>query len=573
MHFRSYLSSRLNKHVGSAALKTSIVLGTALCVIGSFAMPAQAGPGPVVATTQGKVQGFVVNGVSEFLGIPYAAPPVGNLRWRPPIAHAPWGGVKKATAFGPTCAQITTLGVFAGPANNNEDCLYLNVFTPNPSATAKRPVLVWIHGGGNYDGESNDYDGSKLASQGNTVVVTLNYRLNLMGFMALPDIDNHEGHPFGNYGIMDQQFVLKWVQTNIANFGGDPTNVTVGGQSAGASDTGINMVSPLSAGLLEHGICESSCPINEALLSVAENKGAAFEAAAGCGSQSTPAARVACLRALPAATIESLAGTASATSPYIQGPMVDGTVLPVLPIQAWHTGAFNKPMTIMNGRVEDEENFFTAIIEYFESPQAPLTAAQYEAFVNTTYTAPNALPPGLPYPAGTAAAVLAHYPLSAYPSAQLTWDAVGTDPASCAETHVNDLLGTKVPLYAYEFDDRTAPFYFPKLPGFVSWAYHTADIQYLFPFYHGGNAGIPHPLNAKQTILSNELVAAWTNFANTGNANGTGTVPWHRWTGSTRQYLSENISALSTLTAAQYAQRHMCAFWAGILPYTYGAAY
>ena len=161
-------------------------------------------------------------------------------------------------AYAPICAQITTLGVFAGPANNNEDCLYLNVFTPNLNPSARLPVIVWIHGGGNLDGETPGYDGSKMASDGKTVVVTLAYRLNLMGFLAHPALDD-EGHLFANYGILDQQSVLKWVQRNIAFFGGDKNNVTLGGQSAGADDTEINMVSPLATGLFDRGICESCC--------------------------------------------------------------------------------------------------------------------------------------------------------------------------------------------------------------------------------------------------------------------------------------------------------------------------
>ena len=173
---------------------------------------------PVIETKEGPVQGFTSNGVTEFLGVPYAEPPVGNLRWQPPKDHAPWTNVRKATEFAPICALTTTLGVFSGPQNNNEDCLYLNVFTPDLNSSARLPVIVWIHGGGNIDGETPGYDGSKLASQGKTVVVTLAYRLNLMGFLAHPALDT-EGHPFGNYGILDQQAVLKWVERNIARFG------------------------------------------------------------------------------------------------------------------------------------------------------------------------------------------------------------------------------------------------------------------------------------------------------------------------------------------------------------------
>src|SRR5258708_11586999 len=198
---------------------------------------------PVVETKEGPVQGFIANDVTAFLGIPFAEPPVGNLRWRPPKDPAPWTNVRKATEFAPICALITTLGVFSGAPNNNEDCLYLNVFTPDLNPSARLPVIVWIHGGGNVDGETPGYDGSKLASQGKTVVVTMEYRLNLMGFLAHPALDN-EGHLFGNYGILDQQAVLKWVERNIPRFGGDKDNVTVGGQSAGATHTRTPLPSP-----------------------------------------------------------------------------------------------------------------------------------------------------------------------------------------------------------------------------------------------------------------------------------------------------------------------------------------
>lgn len=222
-----------------------------------------AGNRPLVLTGRGPVRGFVKNGVDTFLGIPYAAPPVGALRWRPPQSHARWHRTLNATVYGPTCPQITTLGVFADPSDT-ENCLYLNVFTPRLARRGKTglPVLVWIHGRANVDGESDDYDGSKLANGGkyggsDTVVVTLNYRLGLLGFLANPALDS-EGHDFGDYGIMDQQSALRWVRRNIAAFGGDPHNVTLGGQSAGAVDTEANVISPLSAGLFQRAIAESA---------------------------------------------------------------------------------------------------------------------------------------------------------------------------------------------------------------------------------------------------------------------------------------------------------------------------
>ncbi|VTZ48697.1 Carboxylic ester hydrolase [Methylocella tundrae] len=521
-----------------------------------------------VETKEGPVRGFLKNGVAEFLGVPYAEPPLGNLRWKPPHKHAPWTNVLQATAYGPTCAQITTLGVFAGPANNNEDCLYLNVFTPNvdPVAREKLPVIFWIHGGGNVDGESNDYDGAKLAAQGHAVVVTINYRLNLMGFLANPALDA-EGHNFGNYGTLDQLLALKWVRHNIGQFGGDKNNITVGGQSAGAQDTGVAVISPLFSGLFHRAIYESSVPSAVPTLAIAEARGTAFSVAAGCGAGSD-AATAKCLRSLTAQQIETLAGTASTQSAYITGPLQDGTIIPIQPSAAWKSGQFSH-MPMMNGRVQDEANFGLGITEYFSGPpRVPPTAAQYTAFVTTTYSG-NAGPINTPpaYPPGTVQAVLAHYPVDAYASPQLAWDAVATDPGACITRHYSQIIAPQVPYYAYEFDERTAPYYFPKMPGFQALAYHTSDIQYLFPLYHGGPEGIPHQLNKKQEDLSDQLVAAWTNFAWTGNPNGLGNAPWPAYTAKTPFWLSEDIPFLSTLTDAQFSANHKCGFWDKVLIY------
>ena len=175
-----------------------------------------------VNTDDGPLKGLLVGNIVEFRGIPYARPPVGRLRWMPPEKPTPWNYVRQAKEFGPECLQVTTLGPFAGPANANEDCLSLNVYSPDVDAAKheKLPVIVWLHGGGNYDGGGDQYDGSKLASQGHTVVVTINYRLGLLGFLANPALDV-EGHPFGNYGLLDQQAALRWVKRNIGHFGGD----------------------------------------------------------------------------------------------------------------------------------------------------------------------------------------------------------------------------------------------------------------------------------------------------------------------------------------------------------------
>ena len=514
-----------------------------------------------VSTAEGPVEGFAANGIIQFLGIPYAKPPVGLLRWMPPQPVPKWTAARKAGKFGPTCAQVTTLGPFAGPANSNEDCLYLNVFTPN--VKAKLPVLVWIHGGGYFDGASNDYDATKLAMRGKLVVVTFNYRLNLFGFLAHPALVT-KGQPGGNYGIMDMQAVLRWVQRNIASFGGDPGNVTVGGQSAGGGAAAANVVSPGAKGLMHRAIFQSGGYTPFATKATAEDRGKKFAAAAGC----TTGDVVKCLRALPAAKIAALAGTASATSPLVGGPFVDGQIIPRQMIDAVRSGSFNQ-MPVMIGTTRDEGNFTNGIIQYFKPSRAALTEADYRAYLQRTYGG-NAGPGGGPpaYPKGTVDQVLAHYPVNK-PGAQMAWDAAHSDVQACRGQYVAGALSPQVPVYMYLFDDRTAPSYFPKMPGYQPLAYHTADIAYLFTGYHGGPEGVPIKLNAVQGKLSDRLVDAWANFARAGNPNGSGDAPWPRWKkgDATPAYFLQNKDWKTVQTNAQFAAAHQCGFWQSVLLY------
>jgi para-nitrobenzyl esterase len=526
--------------------------------------------GPLVRTAEGPVQGVVTNGVNSFLGIPYAAAPVGALRWQPPQSHAAWTQTLDATKFGNTCPQITELGVFAGPVSVTEDCLYLNVFSPNrnaagPTANGKKlPVLVWIHGGGLFDGESNDYDASALVKGGPggpTVVVTINYRLGLLGYFAHPAVDA-EDHHIGNYGLMDQQAALQWVKRNIAAFGGDPGNVTVGGQSAGSTSTAALVISPASAGLIHRAIFESGPLLTVAPLPLAESRGSNFATAAGCAADATAAAAT-CLRELTVQKILSLQGTAAANGPYVNGLMVDGTILPIPADTAWSTGKFNR-MPIMNGSVADEGAFAASINELFFGP---MSAEQYTNLVKTTYGGPAGPGTGPPnYPAGTPDAVLAKYPLNAYPNPGAAWVAVGTDANVCRHPQLNKHVSEFAPLYAYEFSDRNAPWYFPPI-SFAHGAAHTIDIQFLFPDWHGGPLGIQHKLTAQERVLSEQLVAAWTNFMYTGNPNLTGDRTWPRYTANSEVYFSQNVPKSSTITAAQFTAAHNCAFWDTVLIY------
>jgi para-nitrobenzyl esterase len=554
---------------GNKALTlTAAVLLGSLCAAAATpnATAAQHG-GPMVRTSDGPVQGVSANGMNAFLGIPYAAAPVGALRWQPPQSRAAWTQTLDATKFGSTCPQITELGVFAGPVSVTEDCLFLNVFTPGHGAGAaangkKLPVLVWLHGGGLFDGESNDYDASALVKGGPggpTIVVTINYRLGLLGYFAHPLIDA-EGHDFGNYGLMDQQAALRWVQQNIAAFGGDPGNVTVGGQSAGSTSTAALVISPASAGLFHRAIFESGPLLTVAPRDLAEQRGQKFAAAAGCGEEVNGAAGD-CLRKLSVSKILSLQGTAAANGPYVNGLLVDGKVLPIPGDTAWSTGKFNH-MPIMNGSVADEGAFSASIDELFFGPMTP---DRYAELVKSIYggpAGPGAGPPN--YPDGTPAAVMAKYPLSDYKTPGDAWTAVGTDANVCRHPYLNSRVSQNVPLYAYEFSDRNAAWYFPKI-SFDHGAAHTIDIQFLFTDWHGGTLGILHPLTAQEHALSKQLVAAWTNFMYSGNPNLKGDAPWPRYTAASPVYLSQNVPHLSTITEPAFRAAHKCDFWDTVL--------
>jgi len=528
---------------------------------------------PVVYTDKGAVRGLVKDGVDVYLGIPYAAPPVGNLRWRPPQPAHRWNGVRVATEYANTCPQVTELGAFAGPSSTSEDCLYLNVFTTGSSHAhhhGSKPVIVWLHGGGNLDGESNDYDATKLATGGPngtpTVVVTINYRMGLFGVLSESHL-NAEGHPWGNYGILDEQAVLRWVQRNIRAFGGDPSRVALGGQSAGAIDTGINQYSPGAAGLFNRAIYQSGQTLYRGLptASAALSKGNAFAAAAGCSD-------AACLRGLSAERILQLQGTPNAGGPYTSQPFVDGTIVPSQPEAAWSAGQYSK-MPIMGGEAQDEFTFSDSIREYFSGPpQAALTEAQYVNGINASW-------------GSNAGQVLSEYAVSSYgDNPPLAYDRATTDSNLCRALHVfKQFAATNNgnPVYAYAFTYQNAPYYFPQMPNpqsptghFQALAAHTIDIQFLFKNWHGGQLGVnldqttgqPRELEGPEIGLSDQMVAAWTNFAKNGDPNGPGAPVWPALTESAPTFLQENIP-IGTLTEAQYRANYKCDFWDPLLTY------
>ncbi|MFF4551143.1 carboxylesterase/lipase family protein [Streptomyces sp. NPDC001435] len=539
------LSQRLG-HTIVRAMTAVAALSLSLIPLPSSA---SAGGDPlVVRTSHGWVRGAVGrDGGRVFQGIPFAAPPTGERRWGPPRPAARWSGVRDATAPAHPCAQVPlTLLPDGGPilpgesnrtGSTTEDCLYLNVWTPARPSGRHLPVLVWLHGGGNVYGAGSDYNGAALAARG-MVVVTVNYRLGALGFLAHPALsDESADHASGDYGLMDQQAALRWVRRNIGAFGGDRNRVTLGGQSAGSADTCLHIASPTAKGLFhraiqQSGSCASKGGLTTLTLDAAERKGSDFASSVGCADPSTAAA---CLRAVPTTELLRATGTGPTS---LWGANTGPRVLPRPAHTAWADGRVNAVPTL-SGSAHDEYRYFTALYVDLLGG-GPLTPASYAALIRLQY-------------GGRAAAVLGTYPASAYPSPNLAYSAVGTDQRfACPAQADSRLYSGRMPVYAYEFNDPEAPPFIPA-PHTPQGAFHASELAYLFPM------DAVRPLTPAQRRLSATMTAYWARFAATGNPNGPGAPAWSRHTaaGDRIQVLAPDRIAPTTGFAAD----HHCAFW------------
>lgn len=489
-----------------------------------------------VTINSGPICGITVNGVNEWLGIPYAAPPVGALRWQPPNRPAPWTTTLQATQFGSECAQY--FPGFGAPAGS-EDCLYINVWKPAGSSTSL-PVLVHIHGGGFVIGNGNG-DNTLLASTGDEVVVSMNYRLGIFGFLA----DKGLGANSGDYGLQDQQFALHWVKQNITKFGGDPSNVTIYGESAGGSSVCDAIASPTAAGLFERGIsvsgeyntllgsptsleaqdCKSQIPTRRQAFAAGRN----FAAAVGCGNGRS-AADVACLRNVSTTTAETTAGVG-----YQDGgqgtvaPTINRTTLTMTLRQALAKGQANK-VDVIAGTDRDEDLVGTAS-----------TAAQYTSLVDTQYGA-------------FASQVLAQYPLTRFDNPGIAWRTVAADSDTvCPALQTASDLASRMPVHEYEIDDNDIPPYTPSGAGVVAAGASHVGAWFLTP--------ASPALDANQQILQDQEIAFVTAFARNGDPNTTSMPRWPQFN-STGDVMSLQPAGDSELvTTGEMSAQHNCAFW------------
>ncbi|UGV31247.1 carboxylesterase family protein [Halopseudomonas aestusnigri] len=486
-------------------------------------------PTDLRTTLSGDVRGVEQEGYFEFLGIPYAAAPVGDLRFAAPQAAAGWDEERAADAYGSACPQA---GLTFDEA---EDCLYLNVFTPK--TRGPHPVMVWFHGGAFVFGSGGGtYVPPRLVAE-DIVVVTVNYRLGKLGFTAHPGLTEEQGAS-GSYGILDQQMALQWVQDNIEAFAGDPANVTIFGESAGGLSVLSHLVSPASSGLFAKAIVQSgSYSRVQASMAVAESAGEGFATLLGCDA-ATAAQEVECMRSKSVAHIMAIA-------PGTVTPTLRPDVLPASVNQGLAAGEFNDVPLLM-GTNSDEWSYFLAS----RGELNPITQANYQFLLNNSVgpvETPN---------------VVSLYPASDFSddyAALMT--AVGTDGNFACNASVQAASVAEngsQPLFVYEFADRDAP-----SPGIVapSWltlgATHASELAYLF--------GTDDSFRLRgatddQVALADIMSRAWTTFARSGSP-GHEDLNWVDYGDSAGGMVSFETPEVQPLSRSVFRSVHRCDYW------------
>jgi para-nitrobenzyl esterase len=538
---RHHAPGRRTRRLGGAVLLTAALLASSIVGGGAAdALSPDRGDNSVVRTDAGAVRGKIDSTARVFQGIPYAAPPVGDLRWASPQRAEPWRGVRDATKPGNRCAQAA--GLIDEPSTT-EDCLFLNVTTPRTTGKRKLPVMVWIHGNGFISGAGSLYGARRLAADGDVIVVSPNYRLGIFGFLDHPALDHGKARNLsGNFGLEDQQAALRWVQRNAAAFGGDPGNVTIFGESAGGTSVCAQLAAPTSAGLFHRAIVQSAQCTGEKWspgpptwfpLPRAKREENGLEVAAKVGC-SNPVTAAACLRAKPVSELAKLSDVGVGS-----GPTVGGGFLPLSPERAFATGHFNR-VPVMQGTTRDEHRLFTAAIEVATGKVT--TPDGYREQLAALFS-----------PADLRR-VLARYPVAKFHSAGEALSAVVTDWAwGCPAQGRDRALAAHTPVYAYEFADETAPWFstLPK-PNFPTGAFHGAELQYLFD-----DEQLPGPQTPAQQRLSTTMISYWTRFAAAGNPNSSGQPRWMPFQGDGW------VQSLATTTIGKTdrSAEHQCAFW------------
>ena len=498
---------------------------------------------PRVRIDSGELEGVDRGDVVVFLGIPYAIPPLGALRWRAPMPVLPWHDVRAAQTPEPACPQLDTQQQVTG----DEDCLKLSVTVPK-RGTRSKPVMVFLHGGGFVGDSASALDATRLASQGDVIVVTLEFRLGVFGFMA-----PSAGPEAGSYGLLDQRAALRWVQRNIRAFGGDPENVTLFGESGGAVAVCAQLVSPGSNGLFGKAIMQSgSCgttllanaggPNTQALPFFRAGEQIhrdSLMAARDLGCEGDEVQLADCLRDQPVATLLSL------TSRFASAA-VGGEVLPEHPVTALDAGHF-QARSVLGGIVDNEAGL---IADVFLVKSQVIDDANLDALLSMGFGAAKD-------------EVAAEYPRSRYETAAELWAAAYTDAMfACPQARANAALQKHGSVFGYELADATIPHDIPALPNAPGGTWHADDLTYLFdqpgrPVDFDGNV---IALTEVQRSVASDMVAAWTSFARDGRPSVRGNG-WPDWSSRRVRVITAEPDSHETV---DLADEHHCAFWQGI---------
>ncbi len=503
--------------------------------------------GEVVETASGKVEGFVRGGVLEFRGIPYAAPVSSEARWSLPQPVSPWTGVLPAMHFGKACPQAARYGLTE--RSDEEDCLTLNISLPRGKSTRPRPVLLWMHGGAFVGGAASLYRLDRLARDADAVVVSINYRLGVFGFMAPPVGTSGKGHVLG---LEDQRLAMRWVKDNIAAFGGDPGNITLAGESAGAASVCMHILAPeQTRGLFHRAIIQSAaCGTPLRSLAEAEAFAASVAAEAGCAD---PKTALACMKVIEPQRLIAAGAKAAQTDLRAFAPFTGSVTIPRATLDALQAGAFAR-VPVLNGFTRDEMRLY---VGYDVQNGASITPETYPLAVRRIY-------------GDKADQVLAAYPLKPGERAPEALGSLMTDfmpglgITHCLMLESARLLARHVPVYQWEFADRTAPVRgvsIPILPdpGFVLGAVHSGELNALFPGFSNTAAMSAPDLGPASQQLADQIVKTWAAFMR----GATRRADWRP--GAVRRFEPGAIRPFDSW--AEYK----CDFWQSAYPTYFGA--
>jgi para-nitrobenzyl esterase len=508
----------------------------------------------VVITKYGPIQGNTNNGVYEFLGIPFARPPIvsstDTLRWKPPLTPQPWITTRLTQQFAPACPQKRfDQGDTTYVIEGNEDCLYLNVWSPLLDSNAKLPVLVFIHGGGNQQGAASSmsggthlYQGRNMAQRGNAVIVTLQYRLGPLGFLVHPALDAESPDAIsGNYAVLDQILALEWVRDNITQFGGDSDRVMIFGESAGGVNVGNLMMTGKAAGLFHRACIQSAAPTLRNY-QTASNEGQDF--VNGFISSGTPAQKLSYMRLLPPdSLIKDLdspfsGGVVSA----VWGPVLDGKLFIKNPMSAVMSGQYNK-VPLLLGSNADEVSLTAPVV---------VTPAMHTAFVMSTLPAQHQTTALSLYPPGSNNSEARQSYVAMLSDMQFT--STNRRVAQCVSLNQNEPVWRYLLTYKHSL---------AVLQPYGS--YHGMELAYIFNTWENTSLGSGILFKPSDDSMQNNLLQYWVNFAATGNPNGVGLVNWPGSSAQNDCYMELKASPIGTQCGIRTAASD---FWDDVVFFT-----